>query len=795
MGNLPHEIDTFDATASDAGPVLGELFGGRYRIDRCLGRGAMGTVYAAHDSVVNEDIALKLLSLPDGESTERFAREVRLARRVTHRNAARTFDLGEFEGVHFITMELVGGDSLRVRLAKQGRLPPDEVIELGRQVCLGLQAAHEVGVIHRDLKPANVIVDDTGRVVITDFGVACTVLEEAEVLGSRQPLAGTIMYMSPEQVVGAPIDHRADLYSLGILLYELLTGKSAFQGSSRTEIAMARLTRVPDPREHVPTPDQLAALVVRCLSQSIDERPPSAATIAQELAAMGTVETRPDESWPNSPMVANAASSMIGSLGASVVGTNAFFSTSPGGRALAVMPFRYRGPDDDAYLAEVLTDELVDLLAMTKGLRVSGSGATSQLHRERDARTVGRALGVDAIIDGSVQCAGTTVRIVARLIDVETGFQSWSERFEGELQDVFELQDRMAKRVAEGLRVELSVSNERGRVPGAAVELYLRGRQRLRVADISGQNLEEAIALFEQALERAPTFALALAARADAAVQRWFLPSARTEVDWGEVSRAAVLAALSGAPELAESHLAAARLHVSHGEFAAAARQLNAALEAAPTCAAAHEYLGLLQCDAGRSAEGVRHIQLAHELDPTLHQANFSVLRHYALRGDRAAYEAELSRLARSPVDIPFARALFEFRISVWHGEIERARKLKWRTEGAQAAIATLLRDALEPEHSDDELSQRFDQVAVRQSSPRFRTALRQFAVELLSWRGARELAMRQLAMADAGGVLVDADWFESCPAIVPLRNHPEFQAIQERVRERADAIWRTARD
>ncbi|MCH9683015.1 MAG: serine/threonine protein kinase [Deltaproteobacteria bacterium] len=175
MRAIPHEIDTIvdepNAPEPEPEPSLGELFAERYRIDRCIGRGSMGTVYAAHDRVVDEMVALKLLATPSERALERFRQEVRLARRVTHRNAARTFDLGQFAGAHFITMELVGGESLRVRIARGRRLPVHEITEITRQVCLGLQAAHDVGVIHRDLKPSNILVDGA-RAVITDFGVA-----------------------------------------------------------------------------------------------------------------------------------------------------------------------------------------------------------------------------------------------------------------------------------------------------------------------------------------------------------------------------------------------------------------------------------------------------------------------------------------------------------------------------------------------------------------------------------------------------------------------------------------------
>ena len=777
-----NEIETLATGTSEpnAELTLGQSFAGRYRIERFLGRGSMGTVYAAHDTAVDEPIALKLLALPRTESIERFGREVRLARRVTHRNTARTFDLGEHEGVHFITMELVDGDSLRVLLAQRGRLEAREVMDIGQQLALGLHAAHEVGVIHRDLKPANALIERNGRVVITDFGVACTTAEETKTTDERPKLAGTPLYMAPEQVVGAPLDTRADLYSLGALLYELLTGKPAFTGMTRTEIAMARLTQPPpDPRLEVEVPDALADLVLRCMALEPEKRPTGAQQIAQDLVDIGLGRT---------PAIAIDR----GDASSTDLGSEMFISTSPGDQALAVMSFRYRGPKDEEYLAEVLTDELVDLLAMTKGLRVSSSGAANRFQDERDASTIGRALGVNAIIDGTIQRGRDRIRIVARLIDVYSGYQRWSERFEGRLEDVFELQDRMAKRVAEALRLEISVLGQGRLASGKAIELYLRGRQRVRESDVSGQRLEEGIALFEQALKQSPGFGLALAARADATLRRWFLPSARNTGDWGEASRAAVLAALNGASDVAEAQLAAARLHVSCGEFEVAARHLTAALDIAPTYAAAHEYLGILQCDAGRSKEGVHHIELAHELDPSLHQGSFSVLRQHALRGSRSNFEKQLARMYLAPSTMLFVLCKFEFRLWLWFDDPQRARAVRWRNDGAEEELDQLLLDALDADRPHQEIASRFDVIIERQASPRLQTAWRQIAAEVLAWRGGSVQALEQIAQADALGVLLDADWFESCPVLREIRSDPSFVKINDRVRARADAIWRT---
>lgn len=747
----------------------------------------MGTVYAAHDTVVDERIALKLLVLPKDESLEGFRREVRLARRVTHRNAARTFDLGEHAGVHFITMELIEGESLRVRLARLERLPAPTAITLAWQLCQGLQAAHEMGVIHRDLKPGNILIDELGRAVVTDFGVASTLAEEVDGSEDRAQGVGTPMYMAPEQVTGTPLDARADVYALGLVLYEMLTGRPAFSGQTRVEIAMARLSRPPpDPRDLVEVDDALAELVLRCLAREPDDRIATPAAVADVLATLGAATTSP--------------SGFASAIHENTVGSSAsqypFVPSIPGDRTLAVMPFRYRGAPDHAYLADVLTDELVDLLAMTRGLRVSASGAATKFKDERDARTVGRALGVDAIIDGSVLHGGKQIRIVARLIDVDTGFQRWTERFEGRMQDVLQLQDLMAKRVAEALRVKLTIIDHGRLAPGDAVEWYLKGRQRAR--EPSGRSLEEAIAHYERALERAPGFALALAARAEAAMLRWFLPSEGSGNGWDTAAFEAVAAALRGAGHLAETRLAAARLDVSTGRFSSAARHLAAALEIAPTYAAALEYLGLLQCEAGRSREGVGHIELAHQLDPTLHQGAFSVLRHHALRGDRGAWHEMLERMQYSSRFLPFALSLFEYRLALWEGDVKRAAAVRWRDEGPEAAathMASVLRDALQPDHSPESLAARFDAVIEPGPNPRLSTGWRQIAVEVLAWREAPALALAQLAHADDLGVLLDSDWFEACPLLAPLRSDPTFEDTRERIRARADAIWRTASD
>ncbi len=755
---------------------LGQRFAERYQLITRLGEGGMGTVYSAHDEAVDERVALKVLRDSFGSAVERFRQEVRLARRVTHKNAARTFDLGEHGPYHFITMELIEGESLHAQIEREGRLPLPKVVDIVGQICAGLGAAHAVGVIHRDLKPANVLIEPAGRAVITDFGIARGLSDDAR-LTVEGALLGTPAYVAPEQLLGETIDGRADLYAVGVILYEMLTGQRPFTGQTPMASALARLHEPPiDPREHADLPDELAALVLRCLEREPAGRPADASTVAAALQAVGDASAAAPRS--DGPTTGSS-----------------FVTTSPGERALAVMPFRYRGDPSEEYLADALTDELVDLLSMTRGLRVLGSGATARFVEHRDAREIGRALGVEALVDGTVQRARDRVRISARVVEADTGVQRWSERFEGPLEDVFDLQDRLAKRVAEALRLELTLLGSR-KIPAEAAELHLRARARAREPDFSGHAIDVAIEQLERCLALAPDFAPALAAYAHAQLQRWFLPSAYGAPDHEAKARAAVQRALEGAPGLAETHLAAARLAVSSGDFPAAAESLTTALTIAPTYAAAHEYLGFLQCEAGRSSEGVRHIMLAVELDPSLSTALISVLRHHAMHGDMAAYRELLERMADDPHVVRIGLELTRLRVAIWSLDLEVIRAFEipeLDRNNPVMILPTVIRqfalESMPPEVMVEQLDALVDQVA----SPRFKATMRQLAVEILAVKGARDHAIEQLCAADALGVLLDADWLDHCPALQSLRGDPRVQDIHRRVRGRADAIWRTA--
>ncbi len=775
-----------DTRAGTLGP--GTVFAGRYLVDRLLGRGGMGAVWSALDRELGETVALKILDgavAGDSASVERFRREVRLARRVTHRNVARIYDIGDHEGTFYLTMELVVGASLADVLASRSRLPVGEAVAIARQIAAGLAAAHAVGVVHRDLKPGNVLIGNAAgapglehaRVVVTDFGIAVGIADDVR-LTRDHALLGTPAYMSPEQVRGGPVDARSDVYALGLLLYELLTGTLPFAGETALQLAVARLDRDPiDFAAHPEISAELAELVMRCLSRAPEHRPSSAAELATLLARCGGT-AQPIPQLPTSmPTPAPAGPVTLAPMRSAAT--------------LAVLPLRYRGPADEAYMAETLTDELVDLLSATRGLKVMASGATSKYAGDRDPFTVGRELGVDIVVDGTVQRSGTTVRISARLVDVASGFQTWNGRFDGELADVFELQDRIAKKIAETLRVELETDRHKGDAPAEAIELYLQARALTRQMGKRWVEVQAVLPLFQRCLALAPTFAPALAGHATAALRAWFRPEERERAGAREAAaRAAVAAAVAGAPTLAETQLALARLAVQDGRFRDAASAMSEALRIAPTYAEAHEYVGSMMCEAGQPARGMAHLRLAAELDPGGSVGLVVTARHQALEGDRAAAEALLAKLRADALAPVNGLRVTAVRVAAWFGDTARLRELV-DEPATQIDGGPLFASLLRAYVGDIPTVAAFAEVerGLDSANPRFRTMMYQLATEALCRNGEVERGWEALVRA-ANDILVDLHWLDRCPLLAPLREHEGYRALRERVKVRAEAIW-----
>ncbi len=818
--------DSDDATHIGVGSVGGSraaaesslapqgMYAGRYRIERMVGRGGMGSVYRAFDVLVGDVVALKILDgtvTLGGDQLEWFRREVRLARRISHPNVARTHDMGEQSGAHYITMEFVEGttlqDLLRVGEDRRRQLAQAQAATIAVAVAEGLAAAHAAGVVHRDLKPANVLVEREGRVVLTDFGIARALGDEG---GARtQGVVGTPLYMAPEQLSGKPVDARADVYALGLMLFEMLTGTLPFVGDNPIAVAMARLTQAPpDPRTvRADLDPPLAELVLQCMSQKPDGRPASASAVSERLrgwlAGRGEATTRTGEAvvavagaGPGPATSATIGSAQTPAAPQSTARTGmpvAFGMALPAvERALAVLPFRYVGRPEQSYLGDALADELIDVLSRTRGLRVLGSGAAAKYRDNRDPRTVGGDLRVDAVIDATVQVSATQLRVTVRLVEVATGTQLWSDKFESGLEDLFALQDRISKRIAEALRVELGSSPGLTGAPAEAVALYLRARRKLTAFQVVGP--DSALDLIEQCLALAPDMRPALAVHALVCMRAWFLPSSAVEAprDWAAQARTSVVRALEVAPDLAETYLARAQLAVQLGEWPEAVQALVKALDIAPTYAQAHYYLAFLQCEAGNTREGIERAQLANDLDPTILSALFDITRVHALHGDREQAQrfiASHEGTARLSGPIRQLKA----RLAVWFGDRatleEIAAVVPEETDQLGIFLANYSRAALGglSREGVDELIQ---EILRRAPSPRFLSMMCQMCTEIHAARGEPEAALECFIRA-ADGVLIDIEWTDRCPVLKPMRALPGFAEARRKVTRRVQTMWR----
>ncbi len=558
------------------------LLAGRYEILGLLGRGGMGSVYKARDRELEEVVALKLLrpDLPlSAHALERFRREVKLARRVTHKNVARTFDIGEHEGSKFLTMEFVEGEALSALLAREGKLAPGRATYIAAAVCDGLKAAHSAEVVHRDLKPDNVMLDRAGRIIITDFGIARAHGGEA---AETHAAVGTPAYMSPEQVEGSSeIDGRADLYAFGVMLFEMLTGKMPFSGGNAYAVATARLTTAaPDPRSIDPTiPEWLSSLIVRCLARHPADRFQSAAEVLDVLTSAST--TLPE-----------MGKTMLGAM--PVRGTRSPDApTAPGEKTVAVLPFQCRSADD-AYLAEGLTEDLVDTLSTTPGLKVRPLGMVQRLATGADPREIGRTLGVQVVVEGSLRRLSENVRVAARVTSVDDGFQLWAKRFDRSASDLLVVSDEVAQSIAEALTLGDAAPAREASTNPRAIDLYLRGRAELR--RLWEAPVRHAVELLSEAHRLAPDDATILASYARARARLWLLEG-RTEE--GRTARELAQRAIDRAPERGETWLALARVRFVEGDFVSAAELVIAALSKSKELAEAHELLGSLLLEVG----------------------------------------------------------------------------------------------------------------------------------------------------------------------------------------------------
>jgi serine/threonine-protein kinase len=621
--------------------------------------------------------------------------------------------------------------------------------------------------VHRDLKPDNVLIAKDGRVALSDFGIARAVQSGAQVMTSGMPM-GTPAYMAPEQVEGGQVDARTDVYALGAMLYEMMTRERPWQGETVYAVAAARLTKPPpNPRALRPgLPSAVAEVVVRSMARKPEDRYARADDVARALdAALAGYEA----SRPLTPARIDRI--------------------EPEAKTVAVLPFRNLGKPDDDYLADGLTDDLIDALSMTRGLRVRARGAVMKYKGvDRDPRDTGRELDVQVVADGSVRKVGSQLRVSARLVSVADGFQLWAKRFDAPEQDFLAVGDEAANAIAQALTLERAAPARDAPTDPVAIDLYLRARHAFHQAWVG--DIRVAIDLFEQALARAPDDPTILAGYALAQLRKFANDLAGTD-ESGEIGRNAAERALALAPHLGEPRVALANLALNLGDAVGAAIKTREALKVAPGTPDVHDLRGRMLVEAGAVDEGIISLRTAIAIEPHGGRAFTDLVRTFALLGHWEQVNATFETWKTSNENPNFywflgARLALWRRDEAWAARVlETVQAREFPLKSAVTEFCTLVRTRV---ISPSLESMAVDWGAMRSRAVRRPMFFQQLSAEVMSFVGRTDEALAGIEAADRLG-LIDITWMDRCPLLEPLRTEARFVAVRPRVAERGRAV------
>ncbi len=627
-----------------ADSLVGQTIG-HYKISESIGTGGMGEVYLATDITAGRKAALKLLPLRftgDAERLKRFQREARAVVGLNHPNIVTVYEIGEDHSTHYIASELIEGETLRERLAR-GPMQLSEAVDVAIQVASALAAAHEAGIVHRDIKPENIMLRPDGYVKVLDFGIAKLAEQQVPLTTPRDEalslvetnlgsILGTVRYMSPEQACGAQVDKRTDIWSLGVVLYEMVTGNAPFTGEhiARKKVMSSILEKEPPPLTSyiAHPPAELQQIISKTLRKDREERYHNAHELLQALKDFRhKLEFEADlaratlvpfwQRWTRSP----AALALVVLVAALALALPFYrhrnlATVSPPEKSIAVLPFLdLSETKDQEYFCDGMSEEILEALAKVEGLRVvARTSSFSFKGKSVNAREVGEKLNVANVLEGSLRREGDRVRVTAELINARSGFHLWTETYDRKLEDVFALQDEITHAIVDALKVKLAVSPPVRQQPNTEVyDLYLQGLYFSNKG--SEEDLRRALSFFQRAVEKDPTFARAWTGIAKV---WYFLADVYVKpLDAYPASKEAALKAIALDEKDAEAHcyLSEAK-RVLDWDLAGADAELKRALELDPNSAPAHFFSGMHPLFRGEVKEGLRLVLEAEKLDP-----------------------------------------------------------------------------------------------------------------------------------------------------------------------------------